>query len=640
MSYLNPLRLHFAGRFQASVSTVNNDPVHYDNQQFSPDYLKRQSPTAMNGWWNPGGDATWRLIGCAVTSAWLADGQPAPPDDRISDALVADSDHRVAAKLVDLDSEQQLVSEIWGLEVGICDTAGHTLLRGQFEPAVFIDIWTRWPTGQGDGSAAAMYQSVLIGLEWGDLSGSTFLQQLKATAPGMLSIKFNVDSYDTGFKSPNFTTGRIVGTIGPAAADEPRHLVQGRQFMTTGLPVPGFFTPAGQLNFCVAAVDSDRRKILLDLGNALPIEDLNGLCADIGSLSVVCQVVPEPDAGQFPEQMPLGLVSNGAYRNPLWYPTTAGVVELPPDRPLTDRELTAIASNPLAILRADPNGNPLVAIAETPSGVFARADRFVFRMSPGDHADVDVYATQFGQPYPGARILTLLDPNQLQPSSAIGTAPAVATPIEAVAFPARIVTDATGRAGLPIDSTDPGTPRAYIDGQVYGIRPVLEETLPPGINYPFNALNLVSVLVWSGWHPDEPPTWYGSMQPIFQQYANLYPVMQRIVNLADYEAVCANRELLLQAFKLEVSNPNSMPVTRDLSPAKRQSIVRWLSDGPDGKELGPEEKPLLGILPPTAAAAPAGPAGPVLAMAPPPNIGGKLSAMSRRLVLRRPKGRG
>jgi len=35
MSYLNPLRLHFAGRFQANPSTVNNDPQHFDNATFT-----------------------------------------------------------------------------------------------------------------------------------------------------------------------------------------------------------------------------------------------------------------------------------------------------------------------------------------------------------------------------------------------------------------------------------------------------------------------------------------------------------------------------------------------------------------------------------------------------------------------------
>jgi len=43
MSYLNPLRLHFAGQFQASVSTVNNDPVHFDNSRFKPAYQNLQT---------------------------------------------------------------------------------------------------------------------------------------------------------------------------------------------------------------------------------------------------------------------------------------------------------------------------------------------------------------------------------------------------------------------------------------------------------------------------------------------------------------------------------------------------------------------------------------------------------------------
>ena len=105
MSYLNQLRLHFAGKFQAAPSTVNNDPTHYDNVNFKPEY--QQEP------WNPRGDAAWRLIGCRITAAWHADGKPADADDLILACLIADSDRQVAAKLVDLDTQQQLVSATW-----------------------------------------------------------------------------------------------------------------------------------------------------------------------------------------------------------------------------------------------------------------------------------------------------------------------------------------------------------------------------------------------------------------------------------------------------------------------------------------------------------------------------------------------
>ena len=55
MSYLNALRLHFAGQFQANPSTVNNDPGHFDNATFQPSYQKLQGPNfdPPNGWFNP-----------------------------------------------------------------------------------------------------------------------------------------------------------------------------------------------------------------------------------------------------------------------------------------------------------------------------------------------------------------------------------------------------------------------------------------------------------------------------------------------------------------------------------------------------------------------------------------------------------
>jgi len=108
MSYLNPLRLHFAGRFQANVSTVNNDPAHFDNAAFEPGYQTPQGPGMHppNGWFNPQGDAAWRLLGCTVNAAWSPSGAVIAPDPVLG-CIVADSDRRAAAKLVDLDSEQQ-----------------------------------------------------------------------------------------------------------------------------------------------------------------------------------------------------------------------------------------------------------------------------------------------------------------------------------------------------------------------------------------------------------------------------------------------------------------------------------------------------------------------------------------------------
>ncbi len=596
MSYLNPLRLHFAGQFQAAVSTVNNDPVHFDNSRFKPQYQDLQTRSALNGWFNPRGDATWRLLGCKVTGAWMGPATPVPSADPVWTYLVADSDRNVAAKLVDLDPEQQLVSTVFGLEVRLCTATGATIMRGAFEPAPFTDIWSRAATPSGgDTDAGACYQSVLTDLDWLDIADSPFLTQLHQSAiDGQLSIKFNVDSFNLTFTSPDFMRGRITGTIAPAAADEPHQLILGRHLMTTSKPTAGFFTPMGEVNFCTARVDPVVKKIYLDLGNALPTTQAGGP-VDLGPITLAC-VVQTQDG---PSTVQIDTVLNHTYTDDAWYPTTAGVLELPAARTLTDDELAAVAANPL-VLSAWPGGVATVAVSEPPGGEYVRADRFVFRMSPGDHAQTALYATQFGAPYASARIIVLFEPSQLQAQAGspdLGPAPRVATPVDAIGYPALLTTDERGMAVLPLAASDPGNPRGYIDGQVYGLRPVLEDTVfSPSAPYPFNPSDFVSILVWDAFAPaDDPVTWFGSLQPVLQQFENLYPVMKRFLRLGDYASVCANRRDLVYAFGLDVDNPNYMPVTRDLSPAKSAVLLAWLNN------LGPDGQPLMGVAPPSAA---------------------------------------
>lgn len=640
MSYLGSLRLHFSGSFQAAISTINNDPVHFDNTTFDPSYQEPQTGQALNGWFSPRGSGDWRLFGCVITSAFTPDGLPVPASDPILAAIVADSDRAAPAKLVDLDSEQQLVSMIWGLEVRIATLAGETMVRGKFEPVAFMDIWDRSQGAglSGDFIAGAMYQSVLTGVEWSSSAAtSPFLVQLKEAAgsSGMLSIKFNVDGINLDPGSPHFLMGRIVGTIGPATTDEPRHFVTGRQFMTTGAPNPQFFIPIGKINFCVAAVDRTASRIYLDLGNAMPTIRPGGPLANIGDLALC---YPDPATGQ---SLSLGSLAAAAYTAADWYPSTAGIFALPADRALTADEMTSISARPLSVVATVAGGTSDLAIAEHDTGVFARADQFVFRLNPGEDAFVRVCATRFGRPYPGAAVITVPVPEQLQPVSYVRDAPAVATPADAIGYQTRIITDDHGVATLRITTKDPGRPRDYIDGQVYAVCPVLEETIfAPTDPYPFNQWNFVSLLLWSGFQPDEPPTWFGTIQPILQQYANLYPVMRRFLDLGSYESVCENARLLTLAFGLDAHDPNSMPATRDLSAAKREAILRWLT------EAGADGLPRQGTAPPGAAGtAPAeAMAVPVLLPAPrpgasraaPPSQGGKASAVSRRLVAQRP----
>lgn len=631
MSYLNALRLHFAGQFQANPSTVNNDPAHFDNATWNDSYQKLQG-AHPNGWFNPQGDAAWRLLGCQVTSAWMPSGstpsQAVPASDPVLSCIVADSDGRVPAKIADLDSEQQLVSEIWGLQVRIADATGAMLMRGDFAPAAFMDLWDRavGAGGGGDADGGAMWQSVLSNLQWGDVSASPFLTALQTAAgTGVLSIKFNVDGINLSFNSPSFMCGRIAGTIGPATLDEPQHMVIGRQFMAAavppappGVPGPGFFFPEGSINFCAAVVDSTASRIYLDLGNALSTMTPGGALADVGDLTLS---VFNPAPGASPT--PLGTIAAADYaEDPTWYTRTAGVVALP----LTAAQMQSISATNLLI-----TGDLNIYITEWTSGAYVRADTYVYRMSPADQAAIPVYAMQWGEPLAGATIGFSFDASGLQPTLMgpgqpyVADGPPVATPTSALTFGATAVSDTNGLAVLKVIASDPGTPRWFgntsrdygIDGQVYGIRPAFSGPSASLVSGPADPWNFISFLVWSGFTPSDPVTW-SDLQPIFKQYANLYPVMNRFLNLGEYDSVVRHAGLLTLAFGLDTADPNVMPATRDLSPAKRAAILTWLAN------------PLPGAIPIT-------PPRPVLAaVAAPPAVpsartGGKAAAAARRL---------
>src|SRR5215210_2864247 len=100
MSYLDVPRLHFAGNFIANPSTINNTPANFD-------------PTVpinfQNESWNPNGNAAWKFLNCTVRSAVNAAGQvyPTSGTDPVIGAAVLSTDQPVAAKLVDLDTQQQ-----------------------------------------------------------------------------------------------------------------------------------------------------------------------------------------------------------------------------------------------------------------------------------------------------------------------------------------------------------------------------------------------------------------------------------------------------------------------------------------------------------------------------------------------------
>jgi hypothetical protein len=561
MSYLDPVRLHFAGQFQADPSTVNNTTSYYNNKTFEEQYKKN------GGAWNPEGSGAWRFVDCRVTRVCYADGSSTtdPKVDPVVGLRIMDANKRVAGKLVDLDPQQQMVSEIWSLIVRLTDGTIDSF-AAPFETAAFCDLWQRAmvPGRPRQQPLSAIYQSVLTPIAWGDTSKSRFLRELRpAATDDLLSIKFNVDGYDRDNTIPTFTLGRMVGSIGPATADEPHHFILGRHLGGTDF----------HMNFMPCVVDQKAKSLIADFGNAIATHKPAGEIMNIGAIAIG---IVDNNTGRF------NAIGNLAYTAPGWYESTAGVQAFP----LNDAALAALKSNPVAVAI---NNQPF--LQENQDGVYVRADRAVCRLSPGETANVQLYATQYGELQDGGPIVVNFDPSQLQGSTT--GKPPVATPTSAITGfdPNTPIIAKNGRALLSLTAHDPGNPRGYVDGQVYGVRP-----LPQAPASWINPADFVSLLVWNAFDVDETPTWYGNMQPIFTQYGHLYPLMDKIIDLTSYDAIAAQTEILIFVFGLPESDPNSMPVTRDLSPAKRSAILRWL------KTSGPDGKPLLGTPPPKAAA--------------------------------------
>jgi hypothetical protein len=583
MSYLDAPRLHFAGWFQADVSTINNDVRTFQNASFVPEYQQLN----QNGSWNPEGTGVFRFLDCVVTGG-LLDGLAitSASQDPVVGMLVENADRRAPGKLVDLDPQQQMVSEIWGMQVRLLDATRHQVLAGEYVPGPFCNLWRRQQTGvPRDQQLAANYQSVLDATDWTERLDSSLLRALRdASDDGRLSICFNVYGYGRDATIPRYTMGHVVGSIGPYRRGEPKHFAFGRQMIAD--TTASLMVPAGGLYNAQGRFSNGKRLLTLDLGNSFPIQDANSGLMDIGQVLVGVLRSNPPAALGTVDAAQVEIIGEVPYRDPSWFTQTAGVQSFDL-RGLPDCA-ALLPEHPLVLLTPVPSATAYkVLLQETIDGLYLRADQFVFRMDPGATETLELYASRFGRPLANTGIA--LTPTQglmggsgggasmsppTRPNAAI---PDIATPADAFTFANRASTGDKGYVAVALctSKAGPGTPRGYIGGQLYGVAYRLDRQ-PPG--YLSNPLNYVSVLAFGAKPAPEAPTWYDDIQPIFAQYGNLYPIMSRyVVDLNDYASVCTRVKALNLAFSLPIHDANHMPVTRDLGRGDRDTILKWLS---------------------------------------------------------------
>jgi hypothetical protein len=590
MSYLNQPRLTFSGRFQADPSTVNNDPRHFDNATFTPRFQEFRTNASQNGWWNPTGTAIFRFTGCTIQQAIGADGVD-PADDAVGLA-VGNSPDRPSGKLVDIDPDWQLASQLYGLSVSLRDPkTGKLALVADFDPTPFRDLWMSRGGLKGDSGASAMWQSQLSNLRW-HLEGVTS-PVLRALADasrdsGRLSIRITTFGYQTQVTEPDFTYGTLVGAIGPALPDEPASFVSGRRFM----PTSAFQDPQLPANSCVAAngMTCFSGKVIggalvVDFSNALPLGD-NGKLAPLGDLRFA--VLHDPNANEGAVIPADQFTLLGALDASYEFLTQASGIQTLPIPAAAQRLIT---ERPLALVLLGgsvPAGQALIMMRETPHGRDVRPDALSFRLDPNEphlnHRDVPLWATRYGLPLADAPIAfqplaPAPDDADAPPDSAVGTTPTATipimnSPIGLLAINPQVVrTDAAGRATARFQGpTTMGYPRRYIDGQLYAVAynfadadPIIQQTF-----------DQISVLIFSTFTASERPTWE-EVQPIWQQYANLYPIMSKGLFDFSIQAVAdANAHILHFVLSKPVTDPDQMPVTRDLSAGKRAALLRYL----------------------------------------------------------------
>lgn len=106
---------------------------------------------------------------------------------------------------------------------------------------------------------------------------------------------------------------------------------------------------------------------------------------------------------------------------------------------------------------------------------------------------------------------------------------------------------------------------------------------PPGTSTPLiasiqNPSQRSYFLVFNVYLVPTQPSWIRDVHRIFLQFEQLYPVITRIVDLSNDGNIKQRISIVAMVFGVPVTDPNEMLVTRDLSDAKPQMILKWLDN--------------------------------------------------------------
>ena len=616
MSYLDPPRLTFVGNFFANVPTLNNFPPY-----FNPDY---PFFGASAGDWNTNGDCQFQFRNGTVRGVTDKNGVNSidPAVDPVIGKKVTANPMGSgtipgmlgAGKLVDLDVDQRRVTGMFGVPISVV-LADDTWVSGTLQTCNMRDFWGANAAG-GPPQAAPMsgvFQSVLRNLTWqGNIASSPYLTLLKSIAEqngNQISIKMILDNFTINPSDPpNNLVGRVVGVIGPYYVGEPRQFVAGRRMsktfcspptMPAYLPAPST-TPvsidATMFWQTPCRVDSQRKKLIVDLGNAVQFQTTGGKSIVDQMWAAIMPSEADYQAGRLQPT----LLAQYLDSSQVAYETTGRIGEVD----LSDDQLALLQDHRLCLLTPDaptdpaangvpplipvPPKNPWPVLAEERDGRFVDIDNWIMRLNPGETCSTDLYATRFGQPLAGQRL-------SFSPIDMASTYISINEPMSALAgeFPLVVTTDAHGHALVtvtaqsgPIQGLPPS--RAQVFSQVYQLGDVtgwqawgqIGPPIPPYLlawqSFPMDfKCGVLSIVVFNEGPPIANPTW-SDVRPMFSHYARMFPAMREMIDLSNEQMVRAYAARISEVMQKPIDDPYYMPATRDLSAYHQRLMLAYL----------------------------------------------------------------
>lgn len=480
-------------------------------------------------------------------------------------------------------------------------------------------VWYRMKCYNKRNHGSQLYQSsfgqasqsttTITDIDWSNLGGSEVLSQLREGAGNSggdlavrISLFYHTNNYPP-YVAHNATLGYVVGVIGVPSPSDTLTVPGERAMFFKGNPVGMAFHPGdlcyGQnisvfgewTNFTPFEVDSERNEVRLDLSNSLS-SDISNSVRDIGVLRLGVQT--ESCVHLLGDKQGLPYVTDNMH-------VSSGIHTIRVEPHLMDK----VNSNPLVVAQVwtEENGGSVVCRADKSNKINIILQEYPYFIRPKSHyvdlldrhthpkGTETVYVTKYGAPMIGETV-NVID------SSVLGSLGPVIPADGVIPTHWSSTTDQKGlvtfeftlneQVRIPPKRhyTHPPCQNSFyrdnrttlpIDGQVYFFYYCVDASKVSCNHYSYISTYF---LAFSDMEYVRPYTWKKDVGPILFQYSRMAPIMKQVLDLGSYDVVTRPQylRLLNLTLRMDVDSPSYMPVSRDLSPVKRNMILEWLAD--------------------------------------------------------------